>query len=59
MIMEVKAGRNKAVIDTRMSGKYLFRMRYERVNEGERGWRLRASRKCYYPESRKWCYCEL
>ena len=58
-IMDVKAGRTKAVIDTRMTGKYLFRMRYELLNEGERGWRLRGSRKCFDPESQKWCYCQL
>lgn len=57
-IVSVKVGGNKITIDTQMSRNYDFRMRYELLRVGNE-WRLREERKCFDPDVRKWCPCEL
>ena len=57
-IQRVKCGPSKVLIETQMTRKYGFRMRYELVYVGKE-WRLRSSRKCFDPDARKWCFCEL
>ena len=56
-IVSVKPGRAAVVVETYMTWEEL-KMRYELVKKGDR-WYLRDHRKCYDPDVRKWCYCQL
>lgn len=56
-IVAVKPGRAAVVVETYMTWEER-KMRYELVKRGDR-WCLRAHRKCYDPDVKKWCYCQL
>ena len=56
-IVSVSPGRTTVVVQTYMPLEDL-KMRYELIRKADR-WFLRDHRKCYDPDVRKWCYCQL
>ena len=56
-IVSVKPSATKVIVETYMPLEEM-KMRYELTKKGSR-WLLQAHRKCYVPDVRKWCYCQL